>query len=212
MHFRTILTLISLLGALCGLPAQAQTFAPALSASDAVILEMREAFNKGQSTRLTELLPRTQGHVLAPWAAYWELRVRLETAAPEEVERFLNRYAGTYLEDRLRNDWLLLLGKNRDWTRFVIEASKFRMQDDREVRCYVLAMEQILARVDMSREAQALCFFAGANSIFFGDRLLTTGNAAAEEDLALLRELGVSPLAPFAEDAQPHACLKEERR
>ncbi len=156
MHFRTILTLISLLGTLCGLPAQAQTFAPALSASDAVILEMRDAFSKGQSTRLTELLPRTQGHVLAPWAAYWELRARLETAAPEEIDRFLRRFAGTYQEDRLRNDWLLLLGKNRDWTRFVLEASKFRMQDDREVRCYVLAMEQILARVDMSREAQAL--------------------------------------------------------
>jgi len=66
-------------------------------------------------------------------------------------------------------------------------------------------------RGDMSRETQALCFFAGANSIFFGDRLLTTSNAAAEEDLALLRELGLSPLAPFAEDDQPHACLKEER-
>lgn len=156
MHFRTILTLISLLGTLCGLPARAQTFAPALSASDAVILEMRDAFSKGQSTRLAELLPRTQGHVLAPWAAYWELRARLETAAPEEISRFLTRFAGTYQEDRLRNDWLLLLGKSRDWSRFVLEASKFRMQDDREVRCYVLAMEQILAKVDMSREAQSL--------------------------------------------------------
>lgn len=156
MQFRTILTLISLLGTLCGLPALAQGATPGLSASDAVILEMRDAFNKGQSTRLTELLPLAQGHVLAPWAAYWELRARLETAAPEEIDSYLKRFAGTYQEDRLRNDWLLLLGKNRDWSRFVLEAPNFRMKDDREVRCYTLAMEHILARVDMSQEAQSL--------------------------------------------------------
>ncbi|MDD3936635.1 lytic transglycosylase domain-containing protein [Rhodoferax sp.] len=156
MQFRTILTLIGLLGVLGSVPAPAQGQASGLNASDAVILEMREAFAKGQTSRLTELLPRTGGHVLAPWAAYWELRVRLETAQPEEISRFLSRFAGTYQEDRLRNDWLLLLGKNRDWARFVQEASSFRMQDDREVRCYVLAMEHTLARVDMSREAKTL--------------------------------------------------------
>jgi len=154
MQFRTILTLISLLGTLCGLPAQAQGAAAGQSASDAVILEMRDAFNKGQSARLTELLPRAQGHVLAPWAAYWELRARLETAAPEEISSFLNRFAGTYQEDRLRNDWLLLLGKNRDWGRFVQEAANFRMKDDREVRCYTLAMEHILVGVDMANEVK----------------------------------------------------------
>ncbi|MBE0473872.1 lytic transglycosylase domain-containing protein [Rhodoferax sp.] len=156
MQFRTILTLIALLGSLCGVPALAQSAASGVSASDAVILEMRDAFNKGLSERLTELLPRAQGHVLAPWAAYWELRARMDTATPEEIDSFLNRFAGTYQEDRLRNDWLLLLGKDRDWSRFVLEASKFRMQDDREVRCYTLAMEHILAKVDMSQEAQSL--------------------------------------------------------
>ncbi len=154
MQFRTILTLISLLGTMFGLPVLAQGVAPGQSASDAVILEMRDAFNKGQSARLTELLPRAQSHLLAPWAAYWELRVRLETAAPEEISGFLKRFAGTYQEDRLRNDWLLLLGKNRDWNRFAQEASSFRMQDDREVRCYTLAMEQILVGVDMANEVK----------------------------------------------------------
>lgn len=67
-------------------------------------------------------------------------------------------------------------------------------------------------RRDMSREAQALCFFAGANSIFFGETLLTTDNAAAEDDLALLRDLNLTPLAPFAEDPQPHACTREDGR
>ena len=46
-------------------------------------------------------------------------------------------------------------------------------------------------RTRISREGQALCFFAGANSIFYGDKLLTAKNPAADLDVALLRELGL---------------------
>jgi biotin synthase len=46
-------------------------------------------------------------------------------------------------------------------------------------------------RTRISREGQALCFFAGANSIFFGDKLLTAKNPTADVDVALLRELGL---------------------
>jgi biotin synthase len=46
-------------------------------------------------------------------------------------------------------------------------------------------------RTRISREGQALCFFAGANSIFYGDKLLTANNPAADVDVGLLRELGL---------------------
>ena len=46
-------------------------------------------------------------------------------------------------------------------------------------------------RTKLSREGQALCFFAGANSIFYGNKLLTAKNPAADLDIALLRELGL---------------------
>ena len=46
-------------------------------------------------------------------------------------------------------------------------------------------------RTRLTREGQALCFFAGANSIFYGDKLLTAKNPAADMDVALLRELGL---------------------
>jgi biotin synthase len=46
-------------------------------------------------------------------------------------------------------------------------------------------------RTRISREGQALCFFAGANSIFYGDKLLTAKNPAADVDVALLRQLGL---------------------
>ena len=47
-------------------------------------------------------------------------------------------------------------------------------------------------RLEMSREAQVLCFLAGANSIFYGEKLLTTGNPDVETDRALLRDAGFS--------------------
>jgi biotin synthase len=48
-------------------------------------------------------------------------------------------------------------------------------------------------RTRLTREGQALCFFAGANSIFFGHKLLTAENPQVEEDMSLLHELGLMP-------------------
>jgi biotin synthase len=49
-------------------------------------------------------------------------------------------------------------------------------------------------REDMSEETQALCFLAGANSIFYGPRLLTTGNPERDRDRELMEKLGLSPM------------------
>lgn len=53
-------------------------------------------------------------------------------------------------------------------------------------------------RTDMSDETQALCFFAGANSIFVGEALLTADNPGEDHDAALFRRLGLKPMAPAA--------------
>jgi len=50
-------------------------------------------------------------------------------------------------------------------------------------------------RQQMSDEVQALCFLAGANSIFYGEQLLTTGNPEVERDRALLDKLGMHPFS-----------------
>ena len=50
-------------------------------------------------------------------------------------------------------------------------------------------------REDMSEETQALCFLAGANSIFYGPKLLTTANPARDRDRALMDKLGLTPMA-----------------
>jgi soluble lytic murein transglycosylase len=132
MKLRTILASIASMLIATAAPAQPR---------DDTLLEMQQAFRQGNKARLAQLLPAARGHALEPWAAYWELRARLDTAAPAEIQDFLSRYAGTYQEDRLRNDWLLLLGQRRDWDAFAAEYPKYRMGDDREVRCYALLVQ-----------------------------------------------------------------------
>lgn len=58
-------------------------------------------------------------------------------------------------------------------------------------------------RTQMTREGQAMCFFAGANSIFAGDKLLTTPNPDVNEDMAMFKTLGLNPQKPFTKKVQP---------
>lgn len=54
-------------------------------------------------------------------------------------------------------------------------------------------------RMQMNEEAQLLCMLAGANSLFFGEKLLTTGNPEYTQDMALLEKAGIQPLEPRAD-------------
>jgi len=60
-------------------------------------------------------------------------------------------------------------------------------------------------RAEMSDELQALCFFAGANSIFYGEKLLTTGNPDVAHDQALFARLGIEPMHVQIESGTVHA-------
>ncbi len=128
-------------------PPPSSTATPALSSAEQALLDMAQAARRGDSQRLAELLPRTRGHLLEPWAHYWDMRSRLESASAGEIRATLQRLAGTYQEDRLRNDWLLLLGQRRDWATFDAEVAAFRMRDDRDVRCYQISSDLVQGRV-----------------------------------------------------------------
>src|SRR5215469_9146153 len=65
-------------------------------------------------------------------------------------------------------------------------------------------------REDMSDELQALCFFAGANSIFYGEKLLTTGNPDVQRDQRLFERLGLKPEGAPEDGAAPEAAAGAE--
>ncbi len=174
--------------ALCaGAAAQTNTNATASSSNgsgnatgDALILEMNKAFKRGDKGRLAQLLPAAKGHPLEAWAAYWELRARLDQASAQEVQDFMTRYAGSYQEDRLRNDWLLLLGQRRDWSNFAAEHTQFRMGDDKEVRCYALLVEHLKSPPNDANSARIA---QDVKKIWFSQREADDGCAAAAERL-----------------------------
>ncbi|MFM7342083.1 MAG: lytic transglycosylase domain-containing protein, partial [Betaproteobacteria bacterium] len=129
-----------------GAPAASQAAADApqaLTAADQALLDIKQAFDRGERSRVQSLLPQVRGHILEPWAAYWEMRLRLADVPATDVQAFLSRWAGTYQEDRLRNDWLLMLGHKRDWLTFQNEIVHYRMHDDPEVRCYALWIDHL---------------------------------------------------------------------
>ncbi|MEM9399591.1 MAG: biotin synthase BioB [Verrucomicrobiota bacterium] len=100
---------------------------------------------------------------------------------PESVPiNCLMAMPGTPLEDEKQVDIFEVI-RMIATTRIFIPAAKVRLS---------------AGRSRMSREAQALAFFAGANAIFYGDKLLTAGNPAEHEDMELLRSLGLKAQPP----------------
>ncbi|MFG6490547.1 transglycosylase SLT domain-containing protein [Roseateles sp. BYS78W] len=118
--------------------------APAPADSDLAV-QARDAWVKRDRKRLAALVDaaRTQNHPLAGWVEYFDLNARLLEVRQPEMDDFYARYAGSYVEDRLRNDWLLELGRRRDWAAFRSNHTNYQMRDDREVACYALLAEHL---------------------------------------------------------------------
>ncbi len=139
------------LGSLCAAPAPtlAQTAGRnGASAPSDLVLDARDALRRRDGPRLIALRDQaaSQRHLLASWVDYWEIGNRLAQAQQADLDAFYARWPGTYVEDRLRNDWLLELGRRRDWANFAAEFPRFRMNDDREVTCYALLVEHLNAQ------------------------------------------------------------------
>lgn len=135
----------------------APTAAASVSAGDRIVLEARDALRQRDARRLADaqraIAPLR--HPLAPWVDYWELANRLREVTPDEVEAFYARWSGTYVEDRLRNDWLLELGRRRQWDAFQADFPRLRMNDDREVTCYAALADHLDGRDVAARAREA---------------------------------------------------------
>ena len=140
--------------ALPGYAARAQ--AVDVARNDQAVLDMAQAFKLGDRKQLTQLLPQAKGSLLEPWAAYWEMALRLDQADKAEIESMLARYAGSYQEDRLRAEWLLQLGRNRDWATFRAQLPLYRMADDRSIQCYALWSDYLSSGADVAKQLQEL--------------------------------------------------------
>jgi soluble lytic murein transglycosylase len=137
------------------LGAQAAPTAPDPDADLAV--QAREAWAKRDRRRLTDLVDaaRAQNHPLAGWVEYFDLNARLSELRQPDLDGFYTRHAGSYVEDRLRNDWLLELGRRRDWAGLRRDHAGYQMRDDREVACYALLADHASGNRIATDAAQA---------------------------------------------------------
>lgn len=97
----------------------------------------REAFRSGDIARFKTMSARLQGHVLEPFVGYMQLMLRLRDASPDEIRGYIQRNGDSYLADKLRGDWLRLLGKDKRWDLFLSEYPAL-LSKDSELVCYSL--------------------------------------------------------------------------
>ena len=115
--------------------ALASTSALAANGTDEALLGAFDAYRAGDPIKLAKHAKKLEGHLLTPWVDYWRLSLRLEDAPRAEVREFLSKYADAYVAERLRGEWLRVLGRRGEWGEFEREAAAYG-EDELEVRCY----------------------------------------------------------------------------
>ena len=109
----------------------------AAPANDADFLAAYDAFRAGDTAKLERFARRLDKTPLEVYASYYRLRLGLENAGTEEIRNFLSRPEDTPMIDRLRGEWLKLLGNRQQWDLFDAEYPRL-LNEDTELACYGL--------------------------------------------------------------------------
>ncbi len=109
-----------------------------MSVADADFVALREAALRGDIAEAGRLSARLTDYPIQSYVEYYRLYPRLASAPEGEIRSYLSRFEGRAITDRLRNDWLLLLGRARDWTVFNEQYPLFALNDDTQLKCYAL--------------------------------------------------------------------------
>ena len=135
--------------------AQAQKQGVGAAGDDDVFMALREAARHDDAVQADELAGRLPNYAIPSYIDYYRLKPRLKTASEDQIRQFLTRYAGSAIADRLRNDWLLELGRKRDWARFDEQYPLFALNDDTQLKCYSLMSKAVQGQA-VDADARAL--------------------------------------------------------
>ena len=163
----------------------ASTSAWALN-NDELFAGAREAYKVRDEAALAEYTRQLHGqnYILAPYADYWLLLLRLSQADHQTVQDFLQRYPDVPFADRVRGEWLKQLGKRQDWQNFVDEYLHFQ-REDTAVSCYAVEARVALGESEALNSGKQLWHAAGeppasCDSLF--DRMQKAG-VLTEQDI-----------------------------
>ncbi|MES2164997.1 MAG: transglycosylase SLT domain-containing protein [Pseudomonadota bacterium] len=106
--------------------------------ADDSFLLLRDAVRQDDASKADFYAARLGDYSIPSYVDYYRLKPRLKDASQAEIRDFMKRYEGQAIVDRLRNDWLLDLGRKRDWATFDEQLPLFVLNDDTQVKCYAL--------------------------------------------------------------------------
>ncbi len=172
-----------------------------LSDKDKMFIDLREASRKNDLLRAIQLANQLSDYEVADYVEYFKIKPRLydaagrpnaATDADNEVNQFLKKYKGAALADRLRNDWLLVLGKRQEWANFDLEFPQFVLDDDTQLKCY--AMQSRLAKGESPKSVAASAKLILIDPKYFGEacpdlvaQLYLRGGLTRNETLSISR-------------------------
>jgi soluble lytic murein transglycosylase len=133
--------------------AHAQKRVAMFANDDDAFLALREAARNNDIPKSVELASRLRNYAVPSYVDYFQLKPRISTATEQEIRDFIKRNEGSAIADRLRNDWLLELGKVRRWDLFDEQYPQFVLNDDTQVKCYAL-MSKATKGADVAGEAR----------------------------------------------------------
>lgn len=152
-RFRLFLSTVSL--ASFTIAASLAIAAPA-SGKDERFLAARDAYRAGDRVKLERLAGELRGHDLEDYVDYWLLVGRLpDQLEPAAAREFIARHERTYLAEKLRSDWLKVLGKKQQWSEFDVEYPKI-VAPDQELACYALQSRRARGDATMLDDALPL--------------------------------------------------------
>lgn len=118
------------------------TLAPAFCMANADFIAAREAYRKGDNDTVAAKAEALSNDPLGIYPRYWLLTRQVATATPEQILPFLTYYQGSWLAEKLRGEWLAVLGKRGDWDLFRQQYALLADTSSQELQCYLFASRQ----------------------------------------------------------------------
>ncbi|UGQ46104.1 lytic transglycosylase domain-containing protein [Massilia endophytica] len=122
---------------------------------DDAFLLLRDSVRRDDASKAEFYAARLANYAIPSYVDYYRLKSHFRDASAAEILDFLKRYEGSAIADRLRNDWLLELGRKRDWAMFDQQQPLFVLDDDLQVKCYTL-LSRLSKGQNVANEARAL--------------------------------------------------------
>lgn len=136
--------------------AQAQKRPAVADSPDDIFVQLREASRANDYPKASMLAGRLSDYPIRSYVDYFQIKPRMfdsmglaRTDAPDaEIASFIRKYDGEAIADRMRNDYLLVLGKRRDWTQFDAIYPQFVLKDDAQVNCYAMVSRALREEIE----------------------------------------------------------------